>query len=376
MPNRNSLIELAGVFLRLGTLAFGGPAAHIAMFREEVVRRRRWLSEEEFLDLLGAVNLIPGPNSTELVIHLGLRRAGWRGLVLGGLCFILPAAVLSGVLAWLYMRLGRLPEVEAVLYGVKPVIIAVVFRAVWGLARTALKDRMLVALALSAAVINVLGVHELLVLAAGGLVACSVHLARTGVRNTVLALPVLPLLTVAPAAAANIGLWPLFLFFFKVGAILFGSGYVLVAFLQADLVERWGWINETQLLDAVTVGQVTPGPLLSTATFIGFLVAGAPGASVATFAIFLPSFIYVALSGPLLPRLRRSPWAGAALDGVNVAAVALMAVVTLHLGRAAVVDATTALIGVAAAVLMLWKGLSPSWLIPAGAAAGWLLQAC
>lgn len=367
---RVSLPELAWVFLRLGTVAFGGPAAHIALFREEVVIRRKWLSEAEFLDLLGAVNLIPGPNSTEMVIHLGHRRAGWRGLVLAGLCFILPAALISGILAFLYVRMGRLPEVEGLLYGVKPVIIAIILKALWGLGRTALKTRTLAALALAAAGLNWAGVNELLVLLMAGLAAVSLESFQSRSGLAAYGLPAIPLLTSVPAAVVPIGLWPLFLFFLKVGAVLFGSGYVLIAFLRADLVDRWGWITETELLDAVAVGQITPGPLLSTATFIGYLVGGTAGAAVSTVGVFLPAFVFVLLSRPLIPRLRESATVGACLDGVNVAALALMGVVTVQLGRAALVDPLSLLIGGVASALLLRRGCSPTLLILAGAAAG------
>ncbi len=374
-PDRSpgSLRQLAGLCLRLGVIAFGGPAAHIALFREEVVRRLKWLSEEEFLDLLGAVNLIPGPNSTELVIHIGLRRAGWRGLVVAGSCFILPAALISGLLAWVYVRFGRLPELEGLLYGAKPVIMVVILRALWGLGRTALKTPDLAVLAAIVAGLNLLGVNELVLLAAAGLFYVA---ARTWGRERPhpAIWPLLPLTASAPAAAAVVGLGPLFLFFLKVGAVLFGSGYVLLAFLRADLVERWHWITEAQLLDAVTVGQVTPGPLLSTATFIGFLVAGGAGAVVATVGIFLPSFVYVAMSGPLIPRLRTSLWAGPVLDGVNAAALALMAVVSFQLGHAAFVDLPTVLIGAPAPFLSSRRGMSPTGLIAVGAAVGWLAR--
>lgn len=368
-------MNLAGLFLRLGTTAFGGPAAHIAMMEDEVVRRRKWLTHEEFLDLLGATNLIPGPNSTEMAIHIGHRRAGWSGLFVAGASFILPAAVIVTVLAWAYAKYGHLPNADAVLYGVKPVIIAVVLQALWALGRSALKTKPLAALGLLAAVVNFLGAHELLVLFVSGMLVMFVQLrSRASAAVPLLGLaPGLPLVAAAGAPAAlpaSFGLWPLFLFFLKVGSVLFGSGYVLLAFLRSDLVERYGWLTEAQLLDAVAVGQVTPGPVFTTATFIGYLLGGTPAAVVATVGIFLPAFFFVAISGPLVPRIRRSPLAGAFLDGVNVASLALMAVVTFQLGRAAIVDWLTIALAMLSGFLLLRYRLNSAWLVGLGALAG------
>ncbi len=360
------LREVAALFLKLGTIAFGGPAAHIAMMEEEVVRRRRWLTPEEFLDLLGASNLIPGPNSTELAIHIGYRRAGWAGLLVAGACFILPATIIVSVIAWCYVRFGKLPQVEALLSGVKPVIIAIVVHALVGLGRTALKTKPLAMLAVAALALNAAGVHEIEVLFGAGLL---VALARTARCGTVAWVPALSLSGVA-GAGAPFGLWPLFLFFLKVGSVLFGSGYVLLAFLRADLVDRWHWLTESQLLDAIAVGQVTPGPVFTTATFIGYVLAGAPGAAVATLGIFLPAFVFVALSGPLVPRLRRSPTAAAFLDGVNVASLALIAVVTWQLGRAAFVDRLSVALAIVSALLIFRYRIVSTWLVLGGAFIG------
>jgi chromate transporter len=362
------VLELALIFLRLGATAFGGPAAHIALMEDEVVRRREWLTREEFLDLLGATNLIPGPNSTEMAIHIGYRRAGWGGLVVAGACFILPAALLTMALAWLYVRYAKLPEAEAVLYGVKPVIIAIVVHALWRLGTTAMRSPLLVFAAIAAAIAALAGANEIAVLFATGAV---LMLIRSRSRLSMFAAPV----AAATAAAPAFGLLPLFLFFAKVGAVLFGSGYVLIAFLRADLVERWHWLTEAQLLDAVAAGQITPGPLFTTATFIGYVLAGAPGAVVATIGIFLPGFIFVALSGPLVPRLRRSRAAGAFLDGVNAASVALMAVVTWQIGRAALVDLVTTALAIASAILLLRFRINSAWLVLGGAAVGLLTRA-
>ena len=364
-----ALKEVASLFLRLGSTAFGGPAAHIAMMEDEVVRRRRWLSREEFLDLLGATHLIPGPNSTEMAIHIGRQRAGVIGLVAAGLAFIMPAVLITLAAAWTYTRFGALPQAAAVLYGVKPVVIAVVAQALWSLARTAVKTTFLAAVGLAATAVNLLGGHEIaLLMGAGVLVA----LARRGPRDLFASLAT-PVAT-APAAAAAIGatfsLGALFLFFMKVGAVLFGSGYVLLAFLRADLVDRWHWLSEAQLLDAVAVGQITPGPVFTTATFIGYLLGGTRGALVATLGIFLPAFVFVAATAPLVPRLRRSPTAGALLDGVNVASLALLVVVTWHLARAALVDLPTAALAAGAAVLLARYRVNSAWLVLGGSLVG------
>jgi chromate transporter len=352
------------------------------MMEEEVVRRRRWVTHEQFLDLLGATNLIPGPNSTEMAIHLGLVRAGWTGLLVAGACFILPAALIVTAIAWAYVRYGALPQVVAILHGVKPVIIAVVLQALWGLGRTALKTRLLWGVGAAAILLAALGVNELAVLfGAGTFVSGARWVAaerKAGVRPLVgllavgilLSLPVL--LATRHAAVTAVGPGPLFLFFLKVGAVLYGSGYVLLAFLRDDLVDRWHWLSSAQLLDAVAVGQVTPGPVFTTATFLGYLLAGPLGALVATLGIFLPAFFFVAVSGPLVPRLRKSPMAGAFLDGVNVASLALMAVVTWQLGRAALVDPLTVALAIASGVLLVRFRVNSAWLVLAGVLVGLL----
>lgn len=383
-----SLGEIARLFLKLGTVAFGGPAAHIAMMEDEVVRRRRWLTHEQLLDYLGVTNIIPGPNSTELAIHIGHARAGWPGLLVAGTCFILPAALIVGAIAWAYVRYGRLPEAQSILYGVKPVVIAVVLQALWGLGRKALKSRLLAAVGAGAVVATALGVNELTVLALTGALT-AVIAGATRRRNTpppaVRAASTVPVWSIArltragalaggtagaAAAAVPFNITTLFLIFVKIGAVLFGSGYVLLAFLRSNLVERLGWLTEQQLLDAVAVGQVTPGPVFTTATFIGYVLGGAPGAAVATVGIFLPAFVFVALSGPIVPRLRRSLIAGAALDGVNVASLALMAVVTAQLATAAIVDPLTVALAAVSAILLLRFRVNSAWLVLGGAAIG------
>ena len=360
-------------FLRLGVVAFGGPAAHIAMMREDLVRRRRWVTDDEFLDLLGITNLIPGPNSTEMAIHLGYTRAGAWGLVLGGVCFIVPAMAIVMSLAWAYVRWGALPVATSLLYGVKPVIIAIVVQAMWGLARTAVRGPLLAAAFVVAAALALAGVHELVVLfGAGALAALLAARSRAAAGVITLLVSTTPLRALAAAAVAGsvVALGTMTLIFLKIGAVLYGSGYVLLAFLRRDFVERLGWLTDRQLLDAVAVGQVTPGPVFTTATFIGFVLAGVPGAVLATVAIFLPSFVLVAVSRPWLPRLRGARRAAAFLDGVNVAALGLMAAVAWQLGRAAIVDVLTLVLALGSTALLVTTRVNSVWLIAAGGALG------
>jgi chromate transporter len=377
---RTSLRELALLFGRLGATAFGGPAAHIAMMRDEVVRRRQWLSEARFLDLLGAINLIPGPNSTELAIHIGWERRRWSGLAVAGLAFILPAMLITLLISWAYVRFGSLPAAGWISYGVKPVILGVVVQALWGLAPTAARTVSLRLLGGGTALLAALGVNELALLFGAGLVAMFVSrsFADKNAQSILpVVAPVLPAASFAGVASAlgAVTLSSLFWVFLKTGSVLFGSGYVLLAFLRADLVQRLGWLTEAQLIDAIAVGQVTPGPVFTTATFIGYVLAGPSGALVATAGIFLPAFVFVALSGPLIPRLRASAAAGAFLDGVNVASLALMAVVTFQLGRAALIDLPSVLLCIIAALVLLCFRPNATWLVLGGAAAGWALHA-
>jgi chromate transporter len=364
------LRELARLFLRLGTTAMGGPAAHIAMMEDEVVRRRKWVTREHFLDMLGATNLIPGPNSTEMAIHIGHQQAGWQGLIVAGTCFILPAFFIVLAIAWAYVRFGAIPTARGLLYGVKPVIIAVVLQALWGLGKTAIRSRILAVLAAVTVIAAMLDVNDLVVLLGGGVVMVAIKLAmeRGGIRALVPwpALAPAAMVSSAAGAATAFSLTMMFLFFLKVGAVLFGSGYVLLAFIRTDLVDKLHWMTNAQLLDAVAVGQVTPGPVFTTATFIGYMLGGVRGAIVATVGIFLPSFIFVSISGPLIPKLRRSPIAGAFLDGVNVAAWALMVAVTYYLGRDAIVDVVTIVLAVVSAVALLRYRINSAWLVIAG----------
>ncbi len=364
-----SLRELAAFFLRLGCTAFGGPAAHIAMMEDELVRRRQWLSRQKFLDLLGASNLIPGPSSSELAIHIGYLLAGWTGLLVAGMCFILPAAIMVAALAWAYVRFSKLLAISAILYGVKPVVIAVILQALWGLGRTAVKTTFLGVVGVVCVLLAFLGLHPLLVLTLGGCAVCLMSLGTS--RSAFSAIP----LATAPAAAlagaaTSFSLGTLFLVFLKIGAIVFGSGYVLLAFLRADLVAHRGWLTDSQLVDAVAVGQVTPGPVFTTATFIGYILGGMRGAIVATVGIFLPAFVLVAVSGPLVPRIRKSRIASAFLDGVNVASLALMAAVSWQLGRAALVDVVTVALAVVASIALLRYRVNSAWLVLVGAIVG------
>ena len=373
------MAELAQLFLRLGLTAFGGPAAHIAMMRDEVVERRQWLTDAEFLDLYAATNLIPGPNSTEMAIHLGYRRGGIVGLLLAGVCFIVPASLVVLGIAWAYMRYGTTPQAEWLAYGIGPVIIAIVLQAVVKLGRSAISGPFHALLGIVVLALSLFGVSELVLLAAGAAAGLANRLGRRGGAAVVIWLGgvTASLGAVAQSVAAEtvpFTLTRLTLFFAKVGSILFGSGYVLLAFLRADLTERWGWLTDQQLIDAVTVGQITPGPVFTTATFIGYLLGGSFGAALATIAIFAPGFIFVAVSQPMIPRLRASRIMSGLLDGVVVASLGLMVAVTWQLARAAIVDEITALLAAAAAVtLLVWKPNS-TWLIVMGALAGWWLR--
>jgi chromate transporter len=348
------LRELAVLFLRLGATTFGGPAAHIAVMEEEIVRRRGWLERKEFLDLLGATNLIPGPNSTEMAIHIGYRRAGFSGLLVAGASFILPAALLVLALAWAYARYRSIPEVEAILFGVKPVVVAVVIQALSGLARTGIPSVRLFVLAALAVVANGLGLSEILTLLAAGLASAA---SSPPLRGSMLMLP----LVLLPPGAAAVSTGKIFVLFLKVGSVLYGSGYVLLAFLQSDLVERYRWLTETELLDAIAVAQMTPGPVFTVATFIGYLLDGLPGALAATAGIFLPAFFFVAVSGPLVARIRRSKVLSAFLDGVIAASLSLMAVVAFELATGALVNVASWLIFLASAVALLKFRVSSSW---------------
>ena len=370
-----SVLDVALLFLKLGFTAFGGPAAHIAMYRDEVVTRRKWLNDQEFLDLLGVTNLIPGPNSTEMAIHIGLRRAGWAGFLLAGACFILPASVIVLLLAWLYVHYGSTPQAGWLLAGVQPVVIAIILQALWGLGRKAVKGPLTALAGLLAFALYFLNLHPILILLVCGISVIIIeNLHRLRSMNLHPQLILLNGLSLAAVSAAPFSLSLLFLTFLKIGAVLFGSGYVLLAFLRADFVASLGWLNDRQLLDAIAIGQMTPGPVFTSATFIGYLLGGVPGAIVSTLGIFLPSFVFVALTSQFIPRLRSSPWLASLLDGVNVASLGLMAGVSWHLARASLVHPLSFIILLLSGVFLLKYHVNTTWLILAGALAGFLLH--
>jgi len=390
-PNR--LGELAKLFFKLGVIGFGGPAAHIAMMEDEVVKRRLWLTSEHFLDLLGATNLIPGPNSTEMAIHVGYIYAGWLGLIVAGVCFILPAVLITAGFAWVYVAYGSLPQVAPLLYGIKPVVLAIILNALWRLGKKAVKTRKLLVIAVGVvALLLLLKLDEAIALLIGGLLGmvwlrttdgdklpgdqANLLIASLTTGATLKATGAVGA-SVATTSAATVPLWQLGWFFLKIGSVLFGGGYVLVAFLQGGLVQEYGWLTQQQLLDAIAIGQFTPGPVLSTATFIGYIIAGVPGAIISTVGIFLPSFVFVAMLNPLIPRLRASKWTRAFLDSVNVSSVALMAVVTLQLGAATLtvpeapfVDFLAVAIAIVSAILAIRFSLNAAWLVLGAALIG------
>ncbi|NLW20492.1 MAG: chromate efflux transporter [Clostridiales bacterium] len=378
-PDRKRrLLEVALVFLRLGLVAFGGPAAHIAMMEEELVQKRKWLSREQFLDFMGATNLIPGPNSTEMAIHLGFARGGPLGLLLAGVCFILPAFVSVLVFAVLYQRHGQVREVEGLLYGIKPVVLAVIIQALVRLSKTVIKDvpsAVVVGLAIG---LYALGLPEIPLLLLAG-VAVMLFRNWPRIRQKLFALPLLPLplaaaLPQALEPAGRLGTAGLFWTFLKIGSFLYGSGYVLLAFLEGEFVSKLGVLNMRQILDAVAVGQFTPGPVFTTATFIGYLLGGPWGAGAATAGIFLPSFVLVFALNPLIPRMRASTWLGALLDGVNAASLALMAAVSLKLGLASLSDGLTIGLFLGALLLLLRFRVNSFWLILGGGLIGLLVK--
>ena len=382
----NKIGQLLGLFLKLGVTAFGGPAAHIAMMEDEVVTRRGWMTRERFLDLIGATNLIPGPNSTEMALHIGFVRGGIVGLVVAGISFILPAALITLGCAWVYDRFQTVPQAEALLYGIKPAVIAVILSAVWRLGKTAAKGPFLIGIGFLVMVLVLFGINEIIALLGGGIVGILWQLgSRLGKGKTLLGFAWFPssqlALAVTTASSSSVTLPSLGLFFLKIGCVLFGSGYILVAYLQGGLVEQYQWLTQQQLLDAVAIGQFTPGPVLTTATFIGYVLAGPSGALVATLGIFGPSFLFVLATNPLIPRLRQSAVAGAFLDAVNASAIGLMTAVTIELARYTLIDWEAKQIDwgaglialVSAAVLFRYK-VNSAWLVLGGAAIGWLLK--
>jgi chromate transporter len=365
--------ELAALFLKLGITAFGGPAAHIAMMHDEVVKRRKWMSDQEFLDMLGVTNLIPGPNSTEMAIHIGFMRAGWTGLVIGGACFILPAMLIVMVLAWAYVQFGSTPTAGWLLYGIKPAMIAIIVMALWDLGQKAVKGWLTIAVGLTVFILYFFQVNEIGLLFAGGLIVMLgmnlQRLKRIDAKSFVL-----PFSLFSGYAITTIpfSLPVLFLTFLKIGAVLYGSGYVLLAFMRADFVTRLGWLTDQQLIDAIAIGQVTPGPVFTTATFVGYILGGTSGALLSTLGIFLPAFIFVSISNPLIPKLRNSAWVSGLLDGVNIASLGLMGAVTVDLGRASLIDPLTFFIALVSVILLAKFKINSTWLVAGGAIIGLL----
>lgn len=371
MKNTARLKEVAGLFLKLGLIAFGGPAAHIAMMEKEVVKKRKWMSEEHFLDLIGATNLIPGPNSTEMTMHIGHERAGWKGLVVAGACFILPAVLITGILAWAYQQYGQLPQIQPFIYGIKPAIIAVIVSLMITLGKKAVKSMQLALIGITAAILALLGVNEIYVLFGAGLAGILLFLITQKKGRLMSVAPVLPLQLLE--IVMNADRWHIFWIFLKVGAILYGSGYVLFAFLDAELVSK-GLLSREALVDAIAVGQFTPGPVFSSATFVGWQMAGSLGAVAATAGIFLPSFLFVAFLNPLIPKLRKSRIMSAFLDTVNVGSVAVILAVSVEMAKDSIFDWRTALIGTAGfLVTFCFPKLNTAFVVLGGSLTGYLL---
>jgi len=367
--DRSKLAEVAKVFLKLGVIGFGGPAVHIAMMEEEVVRKRKWMSHDHFLDLIGATNLIPGPNSTEMALHCGHERAGWRGLLIAGGCFILPAVMITGVLAWLYQQYGTLPQVAPFIYGIKPAIIGVVVSLMITLGKKALKSIELGLIGIVCAVLALFSVNEIYILFGAGFVGMLIQLIKQ--RSSTLSV-ILPLFLVTETRFDSPS-WKIFWIFLKIGSILYGSGYVLFSFLDTELVKN-GMLSRQVLIDAIAVGQFTPGPVFSSSTFIGWQINGLAGAAAATIGIFLPSFVFVAFLNPLTARLRKSKIMSAFLDTVNIASIALILAVCVNMGRSSVNDWKTILIAVSGFVISLsFKKLNTAFVVIGGAASGYLL---
>ena len=370
MSPKSELIEIAKLFFKLGSIAFGGPAAHIAMMDDEVVKKRKWMTQEHFLDLVGATNLIPGPNSTEMTMHVGYERAGWKGLFVAGFSFIFPAVVITSIFAWLYQQYGQLPEVEPFIYGIKPAVISIIVMAAYRLGKKATKNVTLAILGIATLIVSLVGVNEIIALFGCGFAGLIIYFIK---KNKSTLNTFIPLLLFQAIDPIKIGSLKIFLTFLKVGAVLYGSGYVLFAFLDSELVAN-GWLTRQVLIDAVAVGQITPGPVLSTATFIGWQMNGISGALAATIGIFLPSFLFVLVLNPLIPRLRKSKVFGAFLDAVNVAAVALIVAVTINMGKETLTDWRTILIAIASLIMVfVFKKVNSAFIVLGGAIVGYLL---
>ncbi|MGI9549954.1 MAG: chromate efflux transporter [Aurantibacter sp.] len=370
MSEKQKLKEIALLFFKLGSIAFGGPAAHIAMMEDEVVKKRKWMTQEHFLDLIGATNLIPGPNSTEMTMHCGHERAGWKGLFVAGCCFIFPAVVITGIFAWLYGQYGQLPEVEPFIVGIKPAVIAIIVMAAYRLGKKAIKSKPLAILGLLTIFACFLGLNEITALFGCGAIGLIFYLIK---KNRANLNSIVPLILVQIMDPSKMGTFKIFLTFLKIGAILYGSGYVLFAFLDSELVAT-GWLTRQELIDAVAVGQITPGPVLSTATFIGWQMGGIYGAIGATLGIFLPSFLLVLVLNPLIPKMRKSKLVGAVLDAVNVAAVALIVVVCIEMAKDTLTDWRTILLAIASLIVVFYfKKVKSAFSVLGGARLGYCL---
>ena len=370
--NRQNLKEVVQLFLKLGFTAFGGPAVHLGIMHDEVVKRRKWLNDEQFLDLVGATNLIPGPNSTEMTIHLSYLRAGWPGFILGGISFVLPAVLMVMGLAWSYQKYGAAPQVAWVLYAVKPVVIAIILKALWFLGKQAIKDLLTGITVIAVFILNLMGMDTLVLLFSAGLIVMLIRNFGILKKNPPTLKILLPLSL--PSAASLIpkifSLSTLFFTFLKIGSVLYGGGYVLLAFLRSDFVVRLGWLTEKQLIDAVAIGQVTPGPLFTTATFIGYILAGVPGAILSTVGIFIPSFFFVAISNRFIPKMRQSVWFSEFLNGVNAASIGLMAAVSIQLAKAVFVDRTSIILAALSLILVIFTKISATWIMLAAVVFG------
>jgi len=371
MSDKNSLKEIAQLFLKLGIIGFGGPAAHIAMMRQEVVVKKKWLSEQHFLDLIGATSLIPGPNSTEMAIHIGRKKGGWKGLVVAGICFIMPAVLITGIFAYFYKKYGQQPEAQVFLYGIKPAIIAIILAAIYPLAKKSIKTTPLAIIALAALALSLLKYNEIYILFGAGLLALLYSKFKSG--HTFSLIP-LTLVQIAKTTLVTTTNWNLFLIFLKIGAILYGSGYVLFAFLDTELVST-GLMSRATLVDAIAIGQFTPGPVFSSVTFIGYQLNGLQGAIVATIAIFIPSFLFVALLNPLVKKMRNSPSISVFLDAVNVASVAIIVAICWQMGRDSISNWQTLLIVITSVVVTFgYPKVNSAFIVIYGAVAGYLLS--
>jgi chromate transporter len=371
--NNDRLKEVALLFLKIGTTTFGGPAAHIAVMRNEIVQKREWISEQHFLDLIGATNLIPGPNSTEMAIHIGHERAGWKGLIIAGLCFILPAVIITGILALLYKQYGQLPQLRPFIYGIKPAIIAVILAAIYPLAKKSVKTVELGILGLLALILTLFGINEIYVMFGAGLLMMALSAVRNNQLNSIFNIFPLTFLNISGSGLYAISNLSIFLIFLKIGAILYGSGYVLFAFLDSELVAK-GIISRQQLMDSIAVGQFTPGPLFSSVTFIGFQINYFTGAFLATIGIFLPSFLFVALLNPLVRRMRNSKMFSAFLDAVNVASISIIFVVCYQMGKDIISDWRTILLALTSlGIVFSFKKINSALVVIVGAALGYLL---